>query len=83
MSSIIVIIQLLFKILSSIIILDAILSFVLPPFNPVRSFLDKLVEPLLNPIRKILPSMAGFDLSPIVAILILQVIEFLLVQLLR
>jgi YggT family protein len=47
------------------------------PFNPVRAFLDKLVEPLLGPIRRIVPPIGGLDFSPLVLIILLQVVESL------
>ena len=75
------IIHLVFNIITFIIIADAVVSFILPPFNPVRSFLDKIVNPLLDPIRRILPPMAGFDFSPIVLLLAFQLVEYLLVRL--
>lgn len=83
MSSFIVVIQMIFRIIAFVIIVDALLSFVLPPFNPVRSFLDKIVEPMLNPIRRIIPNIGGFDLSPIALLLLLQLIEYLIISLIR
>ena len=42
-----------------------------------RSVMDVLVritEPVLGPVRRVLPSLGGFDLSPIVVILVLNVL---------
>lgn len=42
-----------------------------------RSVMDVLVrvtEPILGPVRRVLPSFGGFDLSPIVVILVLNVV---------
>ncbi len=75
------IIHLVFNLITFIIIADAVVSFILPPYNPVRSFLDKIVNPMLDPIRRIVPPMAGFDFSPIVLLLAFQLVEFLLVRL--
>lgn len=83
MTTLIYVIVWLVKIYSYIVIAAALVSFFLPPFNPIRSFLDKIVEPLLNPIRRILPTLGGFDFSPIVLILILQLVESLLLGLIR
>jgi YggT family protein len=80
-NGIVVVIQIVFKILTYTVIIDALLSFFLPPYNPFRNFLDRLVEPLLNPIRRIVPTLGGMDFSPIVLILIFQLLEFLLVRL--
>jgi YggT family protein len=47
--------------------------------NVISRGLDAITEPLLRPIRRILPSMAGFDISPFVLILLLQALRGLLV----
>jgi YggT family protein len=82
MSSIITAIQIIFRVFSLIVIVDVLLSFLLPPFNPVKTFLDKIVEPFLNPIRKLIPSMGPFDFSPVILLIVLQLIEYLLLKIL-
>ena len=42
--------------------------------------LERLLEPLYRPIRRFLPSMGGLDLSPIVAFLILNLIDMLVIR---
>ena len=70
-----------------IIIVQAILSWLLAfnvlnfssPF--VRSFanaLDRLTAPLYRPIRRLLPDFGGLDLSPLVILLLIMVIQKLL-----
>ena len=49
----------------------------------ILQVIDQITAPLLRPIRRILPAMAGLDLSPIVALLLLQVFEWLVMSLLR
>ncbi|MCY3731910.1 MAG: YggT family protein [Rhodospirillaceae bacterium] len=41
-------------------------------YNPVAAVLSEINEPLLRPFRRIMPSIAGLDLSPLVALLLLQ-----------
>jgi YggT family protein len=58
------------------IILGALLTFIPPhqrngPINRVIKALDSL----LSPIRKLVPPIRGIDLSPLVAIILLQVID--------
>jgi len=69
-----------------IIIARAIISWVQPnPYNPIVQALYRLTEPILGPIRRVLlksiPSM-GFDFSPIVAIILLQILRTILMRIL-
>jgi YggT family protein len=41
-------------------------------------WLQSLVEPLLRPVRRFLPTVAGLDLSPMVVILLIKVLEMVL-----
>jgi YggT family protein len=53
----------------------AILSwFPIDPHNPVVMFLHEITEPILAPLRQVLPRIGFLDLSPLVAILLLQVV---------
>lgn len=65
------------RIYSLIIIARAIISWVQPnPYNPIVQILYRLTEPVLFPIRKALAKRMGnigIDLSPIVAIVLLNV----------
>ena len=70
------------QLLILVVIIQAVLSFFLDPFHPVRRFLDRLVDPILAPIRRFLPPMAGLDFSPIVLIIGLQIIDMILTRLL-
>jgi len=54
-------------------ILLAVLSWV-NPYSPVAPLAYQLTRPLLDPIRRIVPTISGIDLSPLVAILLLQVV---------
>ncbi len=64
-----------------IVIIKVILSYFLSPYHPVREALDRLVDPLLNPIRRNIPPIGMFDFSPLVLIIIIQVIDSLIMQL--
>ena len=41
---------------------------------PAAQSIGQLTRPLLAPIRRIVPTVSGVDLSPLVAILLLQVV---------
>ena len=45
-------------------------------------FIWNVTEPILSPIRRALPSMGGMDLSPLIALLAIQAVRSLLVQIL-
>ncbi|HSH79303.1 MAG TPA: YggT family protein [Herpetosiphonaceae bacterium] len=46
----------------------------------ITQILHEITEPILAPIRRIMPSMGMFDLSPMVAIILLQVLQRLLLS---
>lgn len=46
--------------------------------NPASNILWSMNEPLLRPVRRVLPPFSGLDLSPLLVILILQVLSRLL-----
>lgn len=60
-----------------VIIAAALISWVSPdPYNPLVRFLRQVTEPVLRPIRRLLaPYQAGLDFSPLVAILIIQFVQ--------
>ena len=63
--------------LTALVLLQAVLSWV-NPYAPIAPTLDHLTRPFLAPIRRIVPLVGGVDLSPLVLILIVQVILTLL-----
>jgi YggT family protein len=81
------IVNLLLTILTWVIIIQVILSWLFA-FNVlntgsqgVRTFavaLDRLTAPLYRPIRRILPDFGGIDFSPLVILILIQVIRKLL-----
>jgi YggT family protein len=82
MTFLLILIHYIFQILSLIIIIDAVLTFFMSPYHPIRQFFDRIVNPLLAPIRRILPVMANIDFSPVVLLIIIQVVDSLLSNLL-
>jgi YggT family protein len=72
------VISLVLSLLSIAILIRALLSWVSPdPRNPIVQALDAITEPILQPLRQVMPRMGGIDLSPMVAIIVLQVIASL------
>ena len=70
------------QILILLVILSVILSYFMDPFHPIRRGLDRLVEPMLNPIRRVVPLVGMLDFSPLVLIILIQIVGGLLVRLL-
>jgi YggT family protein len=64
-----------------VIVIQAILSYFMSPFEPIRRTIDRIVNPFLNPIRRILPPMAGLDFSPFVLIILLYIVDAILMRL--
>ncbi len=76
-------ISLLLNIFIFTIFIQVIISWVAPnQYNPIAVLLHQLNEPLLRPIRRLLPPLGGVDLSPFVAVVLLQLSKMLLVRVL-
>jgi YggT family protein len=63
-----------------VIIVQVALSYFLSPYHPLRHALDRIVEPMLAPIRRVVPLLGMFDLSPLVLILLLEVVSYALIN---
>ena len=69
------------QILIYLILISSLMSWFQPrPGNPFVRLLHTVVDPVLHPIRAILPSAGGMDFSPMVAILILWMLQHLIQQ---
>lgn len=74
-------IQLLFQAFFIAILGRVLMSWVDPQGgNRVSQVLHEITEPILGPIRSIVPSIGMFDISPIIAMLLLNVIEHALLR---
>ena len=62
------------------ILIQVVLSWVSPGgYNPAVALLYSLNEPVLGRARRLLPPIHGFDLSPIVAMIVIQLLTLLVV----
>ncbi len=82
MSFLIWLIDLLANGLILVVLVEALLSFVVPPWHPWRRALNRVVEPLLAPIRRVIPPVGAFDFSPLVLIILIGLVRQLLIRLL-
>jgi YggT family protein len=69
------------RLLQAIVLLDVILSYFMSPYSSIRITLDRIVGPLIAPIRKVIPPLGMIDISPIILLLLIQVVAYLLVSL--
>ena len=70
------------QILVILVIVSVILSYFMDPYHPVRRGVDNIVQPLLEPIRRVVPLVGMLDFSPLILILLLQLVGRFLVVLL-
>jgi YggT family protein len=65
------------------IIIQVVLSWVNPGnYNPATALLYSITSPIMRPIQRVIPPVSGMDLSPLVAIIGLQVLRMLILPLL-
>ena len=77
----------LLTVLAIFIIVQAILSWLIA-FNVINTYnqfvrsvthaLDRMTDPLYRPIRRFLPAMGGIDLSPLVLLIIIRVLQIII-----
>lgn len=76
-------VSLLVKLFSLLVLIHVILSYFLSPFHPIRTAIDRIVEPLLKPIRQVVPAVGMFDFSPIILLVLTQIFGSIVINLLR
>ncbi len=72
-----------FLVLTVAIIARALITWIpnlIDPRGAISEFLFTITEPILAPIRKVMPRMGMFDFTPMIAIILLQVIRQILVE---
>lgn len=69
-------VDLLFQILIFAILLDALISwFPISPSSPIVRILDEITEPILAPLRRVVPRLGMLDITPIVAMFLLGILN--------
>ncbi|HOR00970.1 MAG TPA: YggT family protein [Anaerolineae bacterium] len=75
-------IDLLFYALNLAILARVIVSWLnVSPYNPIVSFIYQITDPILEPLRRIIPPLGMIDISPIIAMLLLSVVQRILLSL--
>jgi len=68
--------EILLQILWVAILIRVLLSwFPVDPRNPIIRVLFEITEPVLAPFRRVIPRIGMFDLSPLAALLVIQLIQ--------
>lgn len=70
------------QILFLLVLAHVILSYFMDPYHPVRHGVDSIVQPMLNPIRRVVPLVGMLDFSPIVLIILIQIVFGVLIRIL-
>ncbi len=79
---IVIIIDVIRQTIYLLVLLKVILSYFMDPYHPFRQSIDRLIDPLLKPIRQVIPTVGRFDFSPIILIIIVEVIAMIVKSLL-
>lgn len=56
------------------ILIGSIMSLLTPGYTPLSEVLMQLSSPILKPLRRLIPSISGIDITPIPALIILQIL---------
>lgn len=72
-------IRLILQTLTLALILQVILSWI-QPNSPVYDVLHKFTSPIIRPLQRVIPPVAGIDIAPLPAIIILQLLVIILVN---
>lgn len=81
-------IELVFTLIYVAILARIILSMIIPAMGGqvhpivlnIADVLNQITEPILGPIRRVLPTMGMLDFSPLVAIILLHVIQWVIIR---
>ena len=80
--NIITIISIVSQLLVLLVFISVILSYFMDPYHPIRRGVDNIVQPMLAPIRRVVPTLGMLDFSPLVLILLIQLVKSLIISLL-
>ncbi len=83
MSGFAAVVTLFIQLYSFVVLARVLMSWInIDPYSPLARAIFNLTEPLLAPVRNMLPPAAGLDFSPIIVLVLLQVLGQILVTML-
>ena len=68
------------QLLVLLVVVSVILSYFMDPYHPIRRSIDSVVEPMLAPIRRVVPLIGMLDLSPLILIILIQLLSNIIVR---
>lgn len=69
-------------VLSILLLAYILVHFILDPYHHIRQQLDSIVDPMLAPIRRVIPQLGMFDFSPLILLIIVDIVAQVLIQIL-
>ncbi len=75
-------INILVQLITILVIVKIFLSYFMAPYHPVRMYIDRIVDPMLRPIQRFVPSLGMLDFSPLVLIIIVQLLGRIIINIL-
>jgi len=78
------VVSILAELLFLALIIRAVLSWLtgVVALQPIARFINRVTDPLLEPIRRVVPPLGGIDMSPLIAMLVIWLVESLLLTVL-
>jgi YggT family protein len=65
-----------FRLYEFLILLRVLFSWIRPdPYNPPVRIVHQLTDPIMEPLRRIIPPVGMMDISPIIALILLSIIQ--------
>ena len=84
MPTVIKVVSLFFQVYEFLVLVRVLLTWVhISPYHPAIQLLYRITDPILNPIRRLVPPVGGtLDLSPVVALILLEIVQRVLISVL-
>lgn len=68
------------QVITILVIIHVILSYFMAPFHPIRQAIGRLIDPFLTPLRQILPQTGMIDFSPLILLILVQLVARILIS---
>jgi len=75
-------INIIVQLVTLLVIVKILLSYFMAPYHPVRLNIDRVVDPMLRPIQRLIPPMGMLDFSPIILVILIQLLGRIIISIL-